>query len=71
MAKPLSQIIAESFDTGGPDAAKQKWYIRKIDKAFYGRFRWDSGKKNYVRKGALYTDKREAEKGAKIAGQGI
>jgi len=69
MAKPLSQIIAESFDTGGPDAGKQKWYIRKIDKSFYGRFKWHSGKRTFVRKGALYTDKREAEKAAKIVGQ--
>ena len=67
MAKLLADIIQESFDTGGPDAKKKKWYIRKIDRKFYGRFVWNSGKKSFRRKGGLYTDKREAEKAAKIS----
>ena len=67
MAKRLSEILSEKFDTGGPDAGKQKWYIRKIDRKFYGRFVWNSGKQNYTRKGGKYTDRREAEKAAKIS----
>lgn len=67
MAKRLADILSESFDTGGPGAAKKKWYIRKIDRKFYGRFRWHSGKQSFVRKGGKYTDKREAENAAKLS----
>lgn len=66
MAKRLAEILAEAFDTGGPDANRQKWYIRKIDRKYYGRFRWNSGKQSFVRKGSKYVDRREAEKAAKI-----
>lgn len=67
MAKRLAEILSERFDTGGPDAKKKKWYIRKIDRKFYGRFRWHSGKQSFVRKGGKYADKREAEKAAKLS----
>lgn len=66
MAKKLSEILSERFDTGGPDAKKQKWYVRKIDRKFFGRFAWNSGKKSFTRKGGKYTDRREAESAAKI-----
>lgn len=66
MAKRLCDILAETYDTGGPDAKHQKWYIRKIDRKFFARYQWNSGKKSYKRKGGLYTDKREAENAAKI-----
>ena len=67
MAKRLADILAEQFDTGAPDAAKPKFYVRKIDKKFYCRFVYNSGKKNYVRKGGKYTDKGEAENAAKVS----
>jgi hypothetical protein len=67
MAKRLAEILSESFDTGGPDAKKKKWYIRKIDKKFYGRFKYNTGTRTFKRKGGKYVDKREAEKAAKIS----
>lgn len=67
MAKRLAEILSERFDTGGPDAKRDKWYIRKIDKKFYGRFKWHSGKQSFVRAGGKYTDKREAENAAKVS----
>ena len=67
MAKRLADIIAEAYDTGGPDAKKQKWYVRKIDRKFYRRFVWNSGTKSYKRRGGNYTDKREAENAAKVS----
>ncbi len=66
MAKRLAEILSEELDTGDPHAKKQKWYIRKIDRKFYGRFRWHSGKKSFVRRGGKYSDKREAEQAAKL-----
>ncbi len=66
MAKRLAEILSERFDTGGPDASREKYYIRKIDRKYYGRFAWNSGKQSFQRKGGKYTDKREAEKAAKI-----
>jgi hypothetical protein len=67
MAKRLAEILSERFDTGGPDAKKQKYYIRKIDRKFYGRFKWNSGSKSFKRAGGRYTDKREAENAAKVS----
>jgi len=69
MAKRLCEILSESLDTGGPGASKQKWYIRKIDRKFYGRFKWNSGKQSFMRKGGKYTDRREAENAAKVSAQ--
>lgn len=67
MAKKLAEILSESFDTGGPAASKKKWYIRKIDKKFYGRFKYNTGTQTFKRRGGKYADKREAEKAAKIS----
>lgn len=67
MAKRLAEILSEQFDTGGTDAKRAKYYIRKIDRRFYGRFAWNSGKQSFQRKGGKYTDRREAEKAAKIS----
>jgi hypothetical protein len=67
MAKRLCEILSESFDTGGADAKRKKFYIRKIDRKFYGRFSWNSGKKSFQRKGGKYTDRREAENAAKVS----
>jgi hypothetical protein len=67
LAKSLAEILSEEFDTGGSDHKRRKWYIRKIDRKFYGRFSWHSGKKSFVRKGGKYSDKREAEQAAKIS----
>jgi len=67
VAKRLAEILAEAFDTGGPDANRKKWYIRKIDRKFYGRFVWNSGRKSFKRKGGKYSDKREAENAAKVS----
>lgn len=66
MARRLAEILSEAFDTGGPDNKRQKWYIRKIDRKFYARFRWHSGKQSFTRRGGLYTDRDEAIKAAKI-----
>lgn len=67
MPKRLAEILSESFDTGGPAASKKKYYIRKIDKKFYGRFKYNTGTQTFKRAGGKYTDKREAEKAAKIS----
>lgn len=67
MARRLCEILSEKFDTGGKDANKQKFYIRKIDRKFYGRFKWNSGKQSFQRAGGKYTDKREAENAAKVS----
>lgn len=67
MAKRLADILSESFDTGGPAASKKKYYIRKVDKTFYARFKYNSGTQTFKRAGGKYTDKREAEQAAKIS----
>lgn len=66
MARSLFDILKEAFDTGGPDASKPKWFVRKIGKNTFGRYRWSTTKKEYVRKGAKYNDRTEAEYAAKI-----
>jgi hypothetical protein len=67
MARKLSEILSETFDTGGENTNRKKWYIRKIDRRFYGRFVWNSGTQNYSRKGGKYTDRQEAENAAKVS----
>lgn len=65
--KTLSTILSESFDTGDPRAGHSKWYVRKINKEYYGRFKWHSGKQSFVRVGGKYADKNAAVQAAKVS----
>lgn len=67
MAKKLAEILSEEFDTGGEDRKRKKFYIRKINKKFYGRFKWNSGRKSFVRSGGKYADKNAAIQAAKVS----
>jgi hypothetical protein len=67
VAKPLSHILAETFDTGDPRAKRKKFYVRKINKKYYGRFRWNSGTQSFMRKGGKYPDRQAAIQAAKIS----
>jgi hypothetical protein len=67
MAKPLSQILSETFDTGDPRANHAKWYVRRVNKEYYGRFKWNSGKNAFIRVGGKYQDKDAAVQAAKVS----
>lgn len=67
MAKPLSQILAETFDTGDPRAGHSKWYVRRINKEYFGRFRWNSGRNAFERVGGKYGDRQSAIDAAKVS----
>lgn len=66
MAKPLSQILAESFDTGD-QKTHAKFFIRKINKSFYGRFKWNNGTQSFMRAGGKYPDRQSAVAAAKVS----
>lgn len=65
--KPLSHILSETFDTGDPRAAHKKFYVRKVNKSFYGRFKWNSGRNSFVRVGGKYADRDAAIQAAKVS----
>jgi hypothetical protein len=65
--KTLSLILAEAFDTGDPRAGHAKWYVRRINKQYYGRFRWNSGKSSFIRVGGKYGDRNAAVNAAKVS----
>lgn len=67
MAKPLSLILSEAFDTGDPRAGHAKFYVRRINKKYYGRFKWHSGKQAFVRAGGKYPDRESAISAAKVS----
>lgn len=67
MAKPLSHILAETFDTGDDRAKHAKYYVRKINKQYFGRFRWNSGKNAFMRVGGKYHDRVSAVNAAKVS----
>lgn len=67
MAKPLSHILAEVFDTGDPRAEHKKFYVRRINKKYYGRFKWNSGKRAFTRVGGKYSDREAAIAAAKVS----
>jgi hypothetical protein len=67
MAKRLADILSETFDTGDPRAKHAKYYIRKINKKYYGRFKWNSGQQAFKRAGGKYADKTSAMQAAKIS----
>jgi hypothetical protein len=67
LSKPLSHILAESFDTGDPRAGKSKWYVRRINKKFFARFKWNTSKNTFTRVGGTYSDKNAAIQAAKVS----
>jgi hypothetical protein len=48
-------------------AQSTKFFIRKVDRKFYGRFKWNSGTKSFKRAGGKYADKHAAIQAAKVS----
>lgn len=63
----MSYILAESFDTGDPNSGHAKFYVRKINKQYYGRFKWNNGKSVFQRVGGDYPSKIAAIQAAKVS----